>query len=70
MPQGSVLGVHQQPLQTSAYPMKATQFYYADDLVLYKVIGSDSCSAHGSMQEDIDRIAEWTNVNLLNFNRL
>ena len=55
---------------TSAYPMEATQFYiHADDLVLYKVIGSNSCSAYGSDQEDIDRIAEWTNVNLLNFNR-
>ena len=42
---------------------------YADDLVLCKVIGSNSFSAYGSMQEDIDRIAERTNVNLLNFNR-
>ena len=53
----------------SAFPVEAGSVLYADDLVLYKVVGSNSCSAYGSMLEDIDRIVEWTNVNLLNFNR-
>ena len=74
VPQGSVLG----PLLFLVYIIDLCHIslshgsqtvLYADDLVLYKVLGSNSCSAYGSMQEDIDRIAEWTNVNLLNFNR-
>ena len=74
VPQGSVLGpllflVYINDLCHISLSHGSHTVLYADDLVLYKVIGSNSCSAYGSMQEDIDRIAEWTNVNLLNFNR-
>ena len=41
---------------------------YTDDLLLYKV--TDSHFTHVSLQDDINRIAEWTNNNLFEFKQI
>ena len=71
VPQGSVLG----PLLFLTYINDLTNLHlsdgaklslYADDILLYKVIHTDSDYVH--LQQDIDNIFEWTLTNLMAFN--
>ena len=72
VPQESVLGpllfliyVNNLCIITLSCESKITM--YGDDLVLYKVIEMES--EFVSLQEDIDKIAQWTNKNCLTLNK-
>ena len=72
VPQGSVLGpllflIYINDLCNISFSPGGNIVIYADDVVLYKII--DSNSAHGNLQEDINKIVQWTDVNLLTLNR-
>jgi len=71
VPQGSVLG----PLLFLVYIDDVTEMHlstgsilnlYADDMLLYKAISSQS--DYQSLQDDVDRVQEWVNVNYLTLN--
>ena len=71
VPQGSVLG----PLLFLVYIDDITAMHlssgsilnlYADDMLLYKAISTQS--DYQSLQDDVDRVQEWVNVNYLTLN--
>ena len=71
VPQGSVLGpllflICINDLTNLHLSDGANLSLYADDILLYKVIYTDSDYVH--LQQDIDNIFEWTLTNLMTFN--
>ena len=69
--QGSVLGpllflIYVNDLCTITLSHGSKVTMYVDDLVLYKVI--DTESAHFCLQEDINNIVQWARSNLMNLN--
>ena len=72
VPQGSVLGpllflIYVNDIYNITLSCENKITMYGDDLVLYKVI--DMEFEFVSIQEDIDKIAQWTNKNCLTLNK-